>query len=388
MEERPTLMVVAGEHSGDRHASALVRAFAARQPGVRWFGAGGPELAAAGVEVLVPLERLAVVGIGEVLGRLPVLLREFRRLKRALRERRPRALVLVDFPDFNFRLARYARSLGVPVVYYIPPQVWAWRKGRTRFLRDYTDLCLVIFPFEEDFLRERGVRVRFVGHPLTGQTAPPSSREAFLARHGFPAGVPRLALLPGSRSSEVERTLPVLREAARLLKGRVPGGLFIVPWAPGLPEVLWERHGGEPLLRVHGEYLDVLGHADAAAVASGTATLEAALLGVPQVIVYRVSPLTYLLGRTLVRLPRVGLPNVVLGRDAVPELLQGACTGPRVARALEGILAGGIQAREEAEELGREVRTKLGEGLASARAADELKGFLEGVRRPSGPCRP
>jgi lipid-A-disaccharide synthase len=388
MAEGPTLMVVAGEHSGDRHAAALVRAFARREPGARWFGAGGPELASAGAEILVPLERLAVVGIGEVLGRLPVLLREFRRLKEALRERNPRALVLVDFPDFNFRLARFARSRGVPVVYYITPQVWAWRRGRTRFLRDFTDLCLVIFPFEEAFLRERGVRARFVGHPLAGQTAPPSSREAFLARHRLPAEAPRLALLPGSRSSEVERTLPVLREAARLLESRRPGCLFLVPWAPGLPEALWERHGGPPLLRVQGEYLDVLGHADAAAVASGTATLEAALLGIPQVIVYRVSPLTYLLGKTLVRLPRVGLPNVVLGRDAVPELLQGECTGPRVAEALEGILEGGSEARAAAARLGEEVRKKLGEGLASARAAEVLEAFLGEVRRPSGPCRP
>ncbi len=388
MEAGPALMVVAGEHSGDRHAAGLVRAFAERKPGVRWFGAGGPELALAGAEILVPLERLAVVGIGEVLGRLPTLLREFRRLKAALRERRPAALVLVDFPDFNFRLARFARSLGVPVAYYITPQVWAWRRGRTRFLRDFTDLCLVIFPFEEAFLRERGVRARFVGHPLAGQTAPPSSREAFLARHGFPPGAPLLALLPGSRGSEVERTLPVLRDAARLLRRRRPGALFLVPWAPGLPEALWERHGGEPLRRIQGEYLDVLGHADAAAVASGTATLEAALLGVPEVIVYRVSALTYLLGRTLVRLPRVGLPNVVLGRDAVPELLQGKCTAPNVAEALENLLAGGVRVREEAERIRREVRKKLGEGLASARAAEVLEGFLGEVRRPSGPCRP
>ncbi|MGC8762568.1 MAG: lipid-A-disaccharide synthase [Acidobacteriota bacterium] len=388
MAEGPALMVVAGEHSGDRHAAALVRAFAARGTGARWFGAGGPELASAGVEVLVPLERLAVVGIGEVVGRLPDLLREFRRLKEALRERRPRALVLVDFPDFNFRLARFARTLGVPVVYYITPQVWAWRRGRTRFLRDFTDLCLVIFPFEEAFLRDRGVRARFVGHPLAGQTAPPSRREDFLTRHGFPPGVPRLALLPGSRSSEVERTLPVLRDAARLLKARRPGSLFLVPWAPGLPEALWERCGGAPLQRIQGEYLDVLGHADAAAVASGTATLEAALLGVPQVIVYRVSALTYLLGKTLVRLPRVGLPNVVLGRDAVPELLQGECTAPRVAEALEGILVRGEGARKEAERLAGEVQKKLGEGLASARAAEVLEAFLGEVRRPSGPCRP
>jgi len=201
------MMVVAGEHSGDRHAAALVRAFGQTDATASWFGAGGPSLAGAGAEILVPMERLAVVGIGEVLSRLPSLWRDLGLLKEALKARRPDAVVLVDFPDFNFRLARRARALGIPVVYYITPQVWAWRKGRTRFLRDTVDLCLVIFPFEETFLRDRGVRARFVGHPLAELAGPPSAREAFLARHGLPADRPAVALLPGSRASEVRRNL-------------------------------------------------------------------------------------------------------------------------------------------------------------------------------------
>ncbi len=382
------MMVVAGEHSGDRHAAALVRAFGQTDATASWFGAGGPSLAGAGAEILVPMERLAVVGIGEVLSRLPSLWRDLGLLKEALKARRPDAVVLVDFPDFNFRLARRARALGIPVVYYITPQVWAWRKGRTRFLRDTVDLCLVIFPFEETFLRDRGVRARFVGHPLAELAGPPSAREAFLARHGLPADRPAVALLPGSRASEVRRNLPILAEAGALLAGRRPGISLLIPWAEGLPESLWEPFAGGPLRRVVGEYLDVLGHADAAAVASGTATLEAALLGVPQVIVYRVKGITYEVGRRLVKIPRVGLPNVVLGRNAVPELIQDAFTGPKVCEEMERILGGGAEERDRAAAIAAEVRKKLGEGQASARAARALVEFVEGIRRPSGPCRP
>lgn len=382
------LMVVAGEHSGDRHAAALVRAFGRTGAAASWFGAGGPALAGEGAEILVPMEHLAVVGIGEVLSRLPSLWRDMGLLKEALSARRPDAVVLVDFPDFNFRLARKARALGIPVVYYITPQVWAWRKGRARFLRDAVDLCLVIFPFEETFLRERGVNVRFVGHPLAELAGPPSPRGAFLGRHGLPLDKPVVALLPGSRASEVRRNLPILAEAGSLLAGRRPGISLLVPWAEGLPDSLWEPFAGGPLRRVAGEYLDVLGHADAAAVASGTATLEAALMGVPQVIVYRVKKITYEVGRRLVRIPRVGLPNVVLEREAVPERIQDAFTGPGVCGELERMLADGVQAKDRAAAIAAEVRNKLGEGQASARAARALVEFVEGIRRPSGPCRP
>lgn len=382
MGERGGLAVVAGEASGDAHAAHLVQAYTALAPGTSWFGAAGPQMREAGVEALVRSESLAVVGIGEVLGHLPDLWRAMGTLKRALRERRPDALVLVDYPDFNFRLARYAHRLGLPVVYYIPPQVWAWRQSRTKFLAENTDLVMTLFPFEEAFLKERGVEAQFVGHPLVDTAKPATPLHEFLARHGLDPAAPRIALLPGSRASEVARNLPPLAEAARLLARRRPDAALFVPWAEGLPAALRAPFEGAPVRWVEGEYRDVLGHASAAAVASGTATLEAALMGVPQVVVYRVKPMTYRIGRMLVKVERVGLPNVVAERLAVPELIQDAFTGEAVAQALGAILDAGEGARESAAALAGETRRRLGEGGSSARAARELERFLGGVRRP------
>jgi lipid-A-disaccharide synthase len=372
------LAIVAGEHSGDAHGGNLVRAFRELAPGSSWFGAGGPVLADAGAEILVPMEKLAVVGISEVLAHLPDLWREMGRLKAALAERRPDALVLVDFPDFNFRLARYAKGLGIPVVYYITPQVWAWRQGRTEFLKRFVDRALVILPFEEAFLRERGVDAVFVGHPLVDTAQADGPLEAFLARHGLEASTPRVALLPGSRASEVKRNLPALAGAARLLATRRPAPAVFVPWAEGLPDALRGLFRDAPVRWVSGEYHDVLGYADAAAVASGTATLEAALMGVPQVIVYRLKALSYAIGKRLVKLERVGLPNVVLGEAAVPELIQGDFTAERVAAALSALLADPAS-RGRAQALAGRLQTALGRGHASARAASELLRLLEGL---------
>ena len=374
------LAIVAGEHSGDTHGGNLVRAFAACAPDAQWFGAGGPVLASAGVEILVPMEKLAVVGIAEVVTHLPDLLREMGRLKAAIRTRRPDALVLVDFPDFNFRLARYARGLGIPVVYYITPQVWAWRQKRTEFLRRFVDRALVIFPFEEVFLREHGVEAAFVGHPLVDTAHPDTSLEEFLSRNGLDPSSPRVALLPGSRTSEVRRNLAPLMEAARIVAREHPRAVILVPWAEGLSEALKAPYLGFPVRWVSGEYRDVLGHADAAAVASGTATLEAALMGIPQVIVYRLKPVTYAIGRRLVKLERFGLPNVVLGERAVPELIQADFVGDRVARELSGYLAAPEDSKARAGLLAGRIKKALGQGGASARAASELLGFLEGLK--------
>ncbi len=373
------LAIVAGEHSGDTHGGNLVKAFAGLAPGARWFGAGGPVLASAGAELIVPMEELAVVGIAEVLTHLPHLWREMGRLKAALRERRPQALVLVDFPDFNFRLARYAKGLGIPVVYYITPQVWAWRQRRTRFLRANVDRALVIFPFEETFLRGHGVEATFVGHPLVDTAHPGSSLEQFLSRQALDPRALRVALLPGSRSSEVRRNLPPLLEAAGLIVRSHPGAVVMVPWASGLPEHLKGLGASSPVRWVSGEYADVLGHAHAAAVASGTATLEAALMGVPQVIVYRLKPLTYAIGRRLVTLNQVGLPNVVLGEAAIPELIQADFTGEGVAAAVNRLLDDTGAAKARAEALSARVKSALGQGNASSRAASELLKFLEGI---------
>jgi lipid-A-disaccharide synthase len=380
MDRSYSLAIVAGEYSGDTHGGNLVKAFDALAPKSQWFGAGGPGMASAGVRCLVPMEQLAVVGIGEVLTHLPSLWLGMRKLKRALVSQRPEALVLVDFPDFNFRLARFAKAHGIKVVYYITPQVWAWRQGRTEFLKKFVDRAMVIFPFEESFLKERGVDARFVGHPLADTVATDSPLEAFVKRHELSSSTLRVALLPGSRASEVKRNLPPLLEAADILASRHPNLACFVPWAAGLPERLKSRRGGTSVRWVQGEYRDVLGHAHAAAVASGTATLEAALLGVPLVIVYRLKPVTYALGSRLVKLENVGLPNIVLGESAIPELIQADFTGERTAAELDRLLDKPEVSKTRAEILSRSVRSKLGEGNASARAAQELLSFLEGRR--------
>ena len=335
-------------------------------------------MASAGVELLVPMEKLAVVGIAEVLAHLGDLWRQMGLLKKALSERRPDALVLVDFPDFNFRLARYARKLGIPVVYYITPQVWAWRQGRTEFLKQNVDLALVIFPFEEAFLRQRGVEAHFVGHPLVDTAKPASSLDSFLERHGLAPTSPRVALLPGSRPSEVKRNLPPMMGAARLLAERFPDLAILVPWAGGLPEQLRRPYLDLPVRWIEGEYMDVLGHAHAAAVASGTATLEAALMGVPEVIVYRLKVVTHAIARRMVHLDDVGLPNVVLGRRALPELIQNDFSAGKLADELAEILGDAEGARRRSAGIAEEIRSRLGSGNASARAARELLDFLEG----------
>ncbi len=379
-----SVAVVAGEPSGDGHAGKLVEAFDRLAPGSRWFGAGGPAMASAGVEIAVPMERLAVVGIAEVVAHLPSLWRSMGTLKRMLRQRRPDALVLVDFPDFNFRLARFAHQLGLPVLYYITPQVWAWRQGRTEFLRRNVDLCLVIFPFEEPFLAARGVGARFVGHPFVGTVATDSSLQAFLDRQGLGPERRRVALLPGSRASEVQRNLPPLMDAARRLLATRPDVCVLVPWAKGLPDALRRPYRDLDVRWVEGEYRDVLGHAHAAAVASGTATLEGALLGVPEVIVYRLKRASYAIGSRLVKLENVGLPNIVLGERAIPELIQSDFTGQRVADVLGGFLDEPEVSRTRAEVMSREIRARLGEGNGYQRAASEIMAFLEAPERRGG----
>ncbi len=372
-----TLAVVAGEHSGDTHGGNLVKAFDRLRPSTRWFGAGGETLSSAGVEILVPMEKLAVVGIGEVVSHLPDLWREMGRLKGALAERRPDAVVLVDFPDFNFRLARTAHDMGIPVVYYITPQVWAWRQRRTEFLKRYVDRALVIFPFEKTFLEERGVEARFVGHPLVDTAKTDSPLEAYLGRNGLSPNNKRLALLPGSRSSEVKRNLPPLMDAARRLTSARDDLDVVIPWAGGLPDALRRAFDAPRVHWLAGQYRDVLGHAHAAAVASGTATLEAALMGIPQIIVYRVKALTYAIGRRLVKLDYVGLPNVVLGREAVHEFIQADFSAHRIADALGTLLVDCDGEKRRAEAIAGEIKNKLGEGNASARAAQELLVFLK-----------
>lgn len=371
MSTMTELMVVAGEASGDQHASDLVRAMRASQAGLRFFGMGGPKLAAAGVDLIFGAHEVSVMGIAEVLPKLRRILEVMDRLERAARRRRPACAVLVDIPDFNLRLAGRLKRLGIPVVYYVSPMVWAWREGRVEAVRDRVDRMLCILPFEEPFYRRRGVDAVYVGSPVVEQVPPPGPAEAFRQKLGL-ENRPTLALLPGSRPSEIARILPTMAEAARRLTRH--GLQIAIPVAPGLDEKAiaepFRALGLSPAL-FSGRAPEVVGASDVAVVASGTAALEAALMQRPMVVVYRVAPLTALVGRLLLKVRHVSLPNLLLGRAVVPELLQERMTPEAICTEVQRLLSG--PAREAmVAELASLPKVLGGPGAASRAAAEVL----------------
>ena len=342
----PQILVVAGEASGDDHAARLVAAIRECCPQAEFLGVGGEEMRAQGVRILTPASELAVVGLMEVVGHLPAIWQALRTIGRVLKTARPDLAILVDFPDFNFWVARLARYWRVPVLYYISPQVWAWRTYRVRTLARLTDRLVVIFPFEADFYRQRGVTVDYVGHPFRETLPPLTDRRAFLLEHNLDPEALTIALLPGSRAGEIERHLPFMLKAARLIRRSIPQTQFILPLASTAPaELVQSMVSGEDsvgagfkpaptalrLRIIPGQAYQALGAAHAAVVASGTATVEAALAGVPTVIVYRVSPLTFAVARRLVRVEHVGMANLLAGERVFPELIQDDFTPERLA---------------------------------------------------------
>lgn len=319
------IMIVAGEASGDLHAGGLVAELRRRHPDWHFFGGGGPRLRAAGVELLVDAQDVTVVGLVEVLAHLPRIYRLHRRLRRALRRRHPAAVILVDFPDFNLPLAAVAARLGIPVIYFISPQVWAWRGKRVEAIRRTVRRMICIFPFEPAFYARHGMEVDYVGHPLVHAARPQLTRAEFQASHGLASDRPTIALLPGSRRREIGYNLPPMLAAAARLRDAA-GAQFVLPAAEtvgadwlraAIPAA--QRNGVRVL---EGEAYDALAHADVAIVASGTATVEAALLRTPMVVVYRLSPYSYWLGRRWVRTPHFAMVNLIAGREIVPELIQ------------------------------------------------------------------
>ncbi|MFH1595946.1 MAG: lipid-A-disaccharide synthase [Pseudomonadota bacterium] len=362
---------MAGEASGDGHAARLVAAIKERQPGAQFFGVGGEAMAAQGVRILCPASELAVVGLSEVVGRLPAVLKALKAIARALKRERPGLAILVDFPDFNFWVARLAKLYRVPVMYYISPQVWAWRTYRVRTIARLVDRMAVIFPFEADFYRERGVPVTYVGHPLPETLPPVPDRRVLLAGWGLDPQRLTVALLPGSRAGEIKRHLPTMLAGMALVQQAVPQCQFILPLASTAPRELVEgmvagsREGesltknspGTPLKIIPGQAYEALFAAHLAVVASGTATVEAALAGTPTIIVYRLSPLTFAVGRRLIRVPHVGMANLLAGERLFPELLQDDFTAARLAQ----------EALRLMRDPGR--LTTLGRGLARVIAA-------------------
>ena len=386
------VLIVAGEASGDLHASNLVRELRAREPDVEVFGVGGERMRAAGVDVGFDSKLGAVVGASEVLANLGVILRVLRWIQAALVEVKPDLVILVDFPDFNFRVARAAKKADVPVFYYISPQVWAWRRGRAKFLARTVEAMAVIFPFEAELYREWGLPAEFVGHPIMdGPLGTAPDKAAARAKLGIGEGGPVVALLPGSRNSEIRHHLELVLASAERIAEQVPDARFLMPAAPTLDgEALAERAAAcRASVRVvphaQGESLDVLAAADAAVVKSGTSTVEAALAGVPFVIVYRLSGLTYAIGRLVVKVPYIGMANLIAGKRVAPELVQGAFTPENVAREVVALLRDPARRAEAVDGLAG-VRARMGEGGASRRAAELASRVLAKRAVSAGPA--
>ena len=372
------ILIVAAEASADQLAAKALRELRGVRPDLRAFGLGGPRLREEGLEALYPAEAINVMGFAEVLPRIPRILSVLRGLKAAAQARRPRVALLVDSPDFNLRLAGRLKQLGVKVVYYVSPMIWAWRPGRTRKIAGLVDRMLCILPFEERFYQGTGVQARFVGHPLA-ERPPPGPAAGYREALGLSAGRTTVALLPGSRAPEVKRIFPAMLEAAERIRKRHPDAQFVVPVAPTLRQEALRpflaSHAALPVTLVEGRAEEAVGAADAALVKSGTSTLETALMRRPMVVVYRMAWLSYLLAKLLVRVAHFALVNVLAGRRLVPELLQREASPERMAEEVERLLLD--PAAREAQLRGLdEVRGSLGGPGAARRVADEIARVL------------
>ena len=343
------------------HRSAAQPGAALPTPTISFFGVGGDRMRAAGCETVIDTRDLAVVGITEILSHLPKILRLYKRLIREADRRRPDLAIVIDSPAFNWRVARQMKKRGIPTVYYVAPQFWAWRQGRVRLLRDYIDRALVIFPFEEKFYRDRGVDATFVGHPLAALPNPTITRTAYAEHFHLDPGKFWITLMPGSRVKEVRMNLPTIIESAALLGSNYE---FLLPVAPTLDHSFLRNLIAEAKITLVPDALPALFHSRAGIVASGTATVEAAMMNTPFVMVYRVSPLTYMLGKPRVKVPRFAMVNLIAGEEIVPELVQHDFTAAKVASSMETILADGP------------VRQRMLEGLAQVRT--RLRGSTNG----------
>jgi len=372
-------------------ASAELRS--AGQPGaavptqavpLEFFGVGGERMRTAGCDTVVDTKDLAVVGIAEILGHLPKIYGRFRKLLAEAVRHRPDLAIVIDSPAFNWRVARQMHKRGIPVVYYVCPQFWAWRQGRVRLLRKYITKALVIFPFEEEFYRERGVDASFVGHPLAELRYPPGNRNDYAAEHKLDAAKPWIILMPGSRVKEVRMNLPTMLEAAAKLGARYE---FLLPVAPTLERAFVQSLiRGSVQVRLVAEALPALAHSRAGIIASGTATVEAAVMETPFVMVYRVSPLTYMLGRPRVKVSHFAMVNLIAGEEIVPELVQYDFTAEKVVSRLQEILSYG-PAREKMIAGLRRVKERLRGGQTlhpTETAAEAILAMVRGVQARVG----
>ena len=372
------IVIIAGEASGDLHGANLVQELKKRDPTLAFYGVGSRRMREAGVRMLADASRISVVGATEVLTHIGAIYGVYTRLKKFLREERPSLLILIDFPDFNILVGKAAKKLGIPIVYYISPQVWAWRKGRIKKIASLVRAMMVVFPFEVDLYKKAGVDVRFVGHPLVDVVKSEYTQAEARKQLGLDPRRRTVALLPGSRKKEIMNLLPDMLGAARILMTRFPDVQFVLPVAPTLEREFirgFLNDAKAPVQVVDGRVYDVLRAANAALVASGTATLETGLMAVPMVILYRMSRLSFAIARLIIRVDHVGLVNIVAGKRVAPELLQDDVTPEKIAGAVSPMLDDPAIYQRVKDDL-LQVRTKLGEGGASKRAASVVMEVL------------
>lgn len=369
-KRRKTVMIVAGEASGDAHGAKLVRAMRRRTDGIRFVGIGGRALKEAGMEVGISASTLSVVGITEVFAKAGNILKGMSAAKGMLKHLKPDLLILIDFPDFNLHLAGFARKVGVPVLYYISPQVWAWRSGRVRTIGRRVNHMAVILPFEQHFYQRHGVPVTFVGHPLMDRLHPPP----VMNLDGRSEEISVIGLLPGSRDGEVEKLLPVMLDAANLLQRKYPSLSFLVSLSHSVDEalvrdILKRRKGAASVELADQGVEDVFERCGFVIAASGTVTLETAIAGIPMVIVYKVSPISYRLGKALIRVEHISLVNLISGKRLVPELIQEDASPRNIADTVDGMITDGPGLKRIREEL-IALRDRLGGPGASDRVAE------------------
>ena len=373
------ILVSAGETSGDRYAAELILELRRRLPDAEFFGSAGPRMREAGVEPIIRSESLAVVGLLEVVRHIPRIYGEFKKLMREIKKRQPDLAILTDSPDFHIRVAAKLKPLGVPVVWYVAPQFWAWRQWRVHKFRRLVSFLLCIFPFEENFFREHGVVTTYVGHPLADAPVSATTREEHCDRHNLDANLPIVALLPGSRRGESGRHIPHVLRAVDLIAAQAPANFVLAASNATGAEFFRERISAQNVRIVENDTQNLLRFADVALVASGTATVEAALQGAPMVVFYRVSWSTWLLGKPLVKTPYYSMVNLLANRKIVPELIQSDCTGDRLAAAALRLLTQPTEQSRMKADLS-EVRQNLaGAAPAATKAAEEICRRIESL---------
>ena len=369
-------MMIAGEASGDLHGSSLALALRELEPGVKLIGMGGDKMVEAGLQSFQDIQELSVIGFLEVLSNLKKFKAAFNTLVEKLASERPDCVVLIDYPEFNLRFAKEAKKRGIPVVYYISPQIWAWRKGRVKTVKKFVDKMIVVLGFEKDFYAKEGVEVEFVGHPLLDSVRPVFKKNEFLRENGLDPAFKTIALLPGSRLTEVERNLPIMLKAAKRIKDRFGDSQFILAKPAEIKASVYEKILKRAPLKpavAEGYPYDCINAAELVIVASGTATIETAILEKPMLIIYKVSFLTWLIGKMLVKIPNIGLVNIIAGEGIVPELIQFDATPSKIASEASSLLSSPEKMKAMQLRLAA-VKAKLGEAGASRRAAQIILG--------------